>query len=541
MLLAAALATGFPASAHATDGPEAVVEQGRLAGVSENGLHIFRGIPYAAPPVGDARWRPPAPPSAWEEIRDATTFGPSCIQPPVPPTSLYFDPPETVSEDCLTLNIWAPEDAADAPVIVWIHGGSLRIGGSAEPMYDGANFAERGIVFVSINYRLGALGWLAHPELSAESPHAASGNYGLLDQIAALRWTRDNIAAFGGDPGNVTIMGESAGALSVTYLMVSPLARGLFHKAIAQSTNTRAVPELRRTVYGLTPAEETGAAIASALGAADLAALRAMDAERLMMTALMAGFRPEGTIDGWALTEQAVETFDAGRQAPVPLLTGFTEGEMRAGLVPLPAIPTDAASYEAEIVRRYGDLAPEFLRLYPSSDIRESMMATLRDAVFGWASEYLVDRHSAAGLPAYLYLFDHCDPAARERAICAFHASELPFVFGQTGPEASLPPNWPRPDGADEIALSSAMMDYWVSFARTGVPSGEGRPDWPAYAADQAYMRFAGEPVPETNLFPGMFEMQEDLVRHRRASGQQWFVNVGVMAPMMPDAQEPGP
>jgi para-nitrobenzyl esterase len=460
----------------------------------------------------------------------------------VPSPSLYFDPPEAISEDCLTLNIWAPEDAEGAPVIVWIHGGSLRIGGSAEPMYDGASFAERGIVFVSINYRLGVLGWLAHPELSVESPHHASGNYGLLDQIAALRWVQGNIASFGGDPANVTIMGESAGALSVTYLLTSPLARDLFHKAIAQSTNTRAVPALTRTVYGLTPAEEVGTEIAAAVGAGDLATLRSMDAEMLTIAALMARFRPEGTIDGWSLTEQVVETFDAGRQAQVPLLTGFNDGENRAGLIPLPPAPADAASYEAEIARRYGDLAPEFLRLYPSSDIGESMMATLRDAVFGWASEYLVDRHSAVGLPAYIYLFDHCDPAARAQEICAFHASELPYVFGQVGRDASLPPNWPRPEGAEEAALSSAMMDYWVSFARTGVPSSDGWADWPAYSPDQAYMRFAGEPIAGSDPLSGMFEMQEALVSRRRENDQQWFINVGVIAPVAPDiAGEPGP
>lgn len=516
--------------------PEAIVEQGALSGVVENGQHIFRGIPYAAPPVGEGRWRTPEPPAAWEGIRDATAFGASCIQPPVPRTSIYFDPPEAMSEDCLTLNIWTPEEAGGAPVMVWIHGGSLRIGGSAEPLYDGAAFAERGIVFVSINYRLGVLGWLAHPELSAESPHHASGNYGLLDQIAALQWVQANIASFGGDPENVTIMGESAGALSVTYLMVSPLARGLFHKAIAESTGARTTPALSETVYGLTPAEETGTTLAAAMGAGDISVLRYMDAERLTVMAHMARFRPEGTIDGWSLTEQIVDTFDAGRQAQVPLLTGFNEGEMRAGLVPPPSAPTDAARYEAEITRRYRDLAPEFLSIYPSSDIPESMVATLRDAVFGWSSEFLVNRNSAAGLAAYLYLFDHCYPAARSRNICAFHASELPFVFGQTGPDAALPPNWPRPESVEDAALSSAMMDYWTSFARTGVPHSGGQPVWPAYSEGEAYMRFSGTPIADTDLLPGMFEMQEELVRRRRENGEQWFVNVGVNAPPVPAA-----
>ena len=211
--------------------------------------------------------------STWTGTRDAEAFGPSCVQPPVPAVSIYYDPPQATSEDCLTLNVWAPADATRAPVIVWIHGGSLRIGGSAEPLFDGANFARRGIVFVSINYRLGVLGWLAHPALSAESPHRASGNYGLLDQIEALRWVRANVAAFGGDAGNVTIMGESAGALSVAYLLVSPLARGLFDKAILESANIRAFPELERPAFGLDPAEQTGLALAAGVGADDLARL----------------------------------------------------------------------------------------------------------------------------------------------------------------------------------------------------------------------------------------------------------------------------
>ena len=204
--------------------PVVDLQQGRLAGEREGNLDVYRAIPYAPPPVGDARWKAPGPAPSWKGVRDASAFGPACIQPPVPETSLYYDPPADSSEDCLTLNVWAGADAETAPVIVWIHGGSLRIGSSAEPMYDGAEFVRRGAVFVSINYRLGVLGYLAHADLSGESPDGVSGNYGLWDQIAALKWVRDNIEAFGGDPSNVTIMGESAGALSVSYLLTSPEA-----------------------------------------------------------------------------------------------------------------------------------------------------------------------------------------------------------------------------------------------------------------------------------------------------------------------------
>ncbi|TSH90671.1 carboxylesterase family protein [Verticiella sediminum] len=526
---ACAPAAALPAAA----APVVTIAQGRLAGSAENGLHVFKGVPYAQAPVGELRWKPPVPDAGWQGVRDATAFGPSCVQPPLAADNIYADPPAAMSEDCLTLNVWAPADARNAPVVVWIHGGSLRMGGSAQPMHDGAHFARRGVVFVSINYRLGVLGWLAHPALRAESPQHASGNYGLLDQIQALRWVRDNVAAFGGDSANVTVMGESAGALSVTYLLTSPLARGLFHKAIAQSANIRAVPELTGPAYGLPAAGQIGADIAKAVGAADLPALRAMDAETLTLASTKAGFSPQGTVDGWSLPAQVVDTFDRGEQARVPLLAGFNSGEVRSQRF-LPATPPDAATYEAEITRRYGDLAPAFLRLYPASDVQESMLATLRDAIYGWATERMVRQQAQAGLPAYLYIFDHCYPAARQRGLCAFHASELPYVFGQVGPDAALSVNWPRPEGAAEAALSDAMLDYWVGFIRDGVPAGAGRPAWPPYARNEGYMRFADGPKPGADPIAGMFEMQEELVSRRRRAGQQWFLNVGVAAPVVP-------
>jgi para-nitrobenzyl esterase len=521
-----------PAAAAAPEGPQVTIAQGELRGAAEPGLRVFKGIPYALPPVGDRRWKPPAPPARWRGARDATRFGPSCLQPPVPAASVYADPPAATSEDCLTLNVWTPDRAVKAPVIVWIHGGSLRIGGSAEPLYDGAAFARRGVVFVSINYRLGVLGWLAAPALSAESPDRVSGNYGLLDQIAALRWVKGNIAAFGGDPGNVTVMGESAGALSVTYLLTSPLARGLFGKAILESANTRAVPELRSAVYGLSSAETIGGNLVHKLGAADLPALRAMDGATLTIAATKAGFAPQGTVDGHVLPHQVIDTFDRGEQARVPVLAGFNSGELRSQRVFLPKPPASATAYEQAIAARYGDLAPEFLRLYPASDIGESMLATLRDAVYGWATERIVRKQSAAGLPAYLYFFDHCYPAAKVRDLCNFHASELPFVFGRIGAGAALPPNWPRPAGQADERLSNAMLDYWTSFASSGAPVAPGAPTWRPYSKGQSYMHFAATPEAAHDLLPGMAEMQEEVVKRRRAANRQWFVNVGVAAPL---------
>lgn len=532
-LCAAAAVCSGAAVAAGAGRPEARVSGGRLAGEAQNGLVVFRNIPYAAPPTGERRWKPPQPPAPWTGTRDASRFGPSCVQPPPNPNSVYAEEPAAMSEDCLTLNVWAPENAKDASVVVWIHGGSLQYGGAASPAYDGAAFARRGVVFVSINYRLGVLGWLAHPELTAEAPDRTSGNYGLMDQIAALEWMRENIPAFGGDPGDVTIMGESAGALSVSYLLTSPTARGLFHKAIAQSANIRAVPDLTRSVYGLPSAEDIGAGVAETVGAQDLKALRAMDARALTAAAVKARFVPQGTVGGPSLPRQVVDVFDAGDQAKVPLLAGFNSGEVRSQRIFVPPAPESAAAYEAEIEKRYGDLAPAFLRLYPSTDIPESMLATLRDAIYGWASERMVRDQTAAGSPAYLYLFDHCYEAARARDLCAFHASEIPYVFGQIGAEARLPRNWPRPEGDRERALSDAMMDYWTSFVKTGAPARAGGPDWKPYSEDEAFMRFAGAPSAETDLLPGMFEMQEELVRRRRAAGLQWLINVGVAAPVM--------
>jgi para-nitrobenzyl esterase len=506
---------------------------GAVRGVASNGLEVFKGIPYAAPPVGQLRWKPPAAAPAWQGVRDATAFGPACQQPKPRVGSIYASPLAATSEDCLSLNVWAPAKVRKAPVLVWIHGGSLVSGSSSEGMYDGAALAERDVVVVSINYRLGVLGYLAHPELSAESPDHVSGNYGLLDQIAALRWVQRNIAAFGGDPANVTIAGESAGGLSVMYLMASPPARGLFAKAIAQSAYMISTPDLRETRFGHVPAEAVGVATAAKLGAKGIADLRAMDAETLATSALIAGFATFGAVDGKILPGQLVDVFDRGEQARVPILAGFNSDEIRSLRMLAPQPPADAATYEAQIRARYGDLADDYLKLYPSTDLAESVLLAPRDALYGWTSERLVAKQTAVGAPGYFYLFDHGYPAADAAGLHAFHASEIPYVFGTA---KLTPPAWPKvPETAVEAKLSAAMADYWTSFARDGVPRAAGQPEWRPYGAERVYMAFVEGPQAGAHLRPGMYELNEAVMCRRRAQGDlSWNWNVGVVSPPLP-------
>lgn len=517
----------------AAAGPMVDSPAGKVEGSETKGIRAFKGIPFAAPPVGKLRWAPPQPAEGWDGTRDATKFGAACMQPGPRGPSIYAWDLPAMSEDCLSLNIWAPKDVKDAPVFVWIHGGALTGGSGGDPIYDGSALAERGIVVVSINYRLGALGWLAHPALSAESADGVSGNYGLLDQVAALEWVKRNIGAFGGSAGNVTIAGESAGALSVMYLMTAPAARGLFHKAVAQSAYMVSAPGLRERLSGMVPAEAQGTDLAAKLGAADLAALRAMPAKEIAEKAPATGYFPFPVVDGKRVPRQLVDSFDRNEQAPVPILAGFNAGEIRSLRFLLPKPPADAAAYEAAIRANYGEFADAFLARYPAKTIEESMLAATRDAMYGWTSERLVSNQAALGQGAYLYYFDHGYPATVEWKFHAFHAAELPYIFGTAG---KTPPLWPKiPDDLAERKLAGAMGDYWASFARGGRPQAKGQPEWPAYSDDAGFLHIAEAPKAGHRLLPGTAALHEAVMCRRRAAGDTpWNWNIGVISPPLP-------
>lgn len=521
------------------DRPIVTSTSGTLQGLSDGSVQVFRGIPYAMAPTGPRRWSPPEPPQPWSGVKDASQSGPACPQPASRTGGIYSWELGEVSEDCLSLNVWAPEDAENAPVFVWIHGGSLVTGAGDLPMYDGTRIAnETGVIVVTINYRLGVLGYLAHPELSADSPQNISGNYGLMDQIAALKWVEDNIAAFGGNPDNVTVAGESAGALSVVALMASPEASGLFDKAVAQSAYMVSMSHLSEEVAGHPSAESQGQALMDrAFGVSSAQEMREIPVEDIIAKTSWAGF-PFPNIDGHYLTDQFVDVFDRGEQAPVPVLAGFNDGEIRSLRFLLPPVPDSASAYETAIQTNYAELSEDFLDYYPSDDLEESLLAITRDAMYGWTAERLAVSQSAIGQDSYFYLFDHGYPAVDEAGLHAFHAMEIPYMFGNL---SKAEPPWPQaPETELESNLSTTMMEYWTSFAATGTPTAAGAPDWPSYEPSESLMIFSDMAEPAEGLTRDRYALHEDVVCRRRKDGTlQWNWNVGIIAPPLPPRVDP--
>jgi para-nitrobenzyl esterase len=463
----------------ALDGPVRI-ESGLVDG-SEGEAASFKGIPYAAPPLGDLRWKPPQPVKPWKGVRSATEYGAACPQPPI--LLIYGVRFTNMSEDCLTLNVWtAAKTAAERhPVMVWIHGGANVAGSGSMASTDGAALARQGVVVVSINYRLGPFGFLSHPKLSKESPKGASGNQGLLDQIAALRWVKRNIGAFGGDANRVTIFGESAGARDIGFLMVSPLAAGLFQRAIAESGSAYGNPPT------LAEAEKTGERFG-----ADLAALRAKTTEEIMREAnfksdLFFGSGPAygPQVDGWAIPESPQELFQSGRQHDIPFLSGTNadEGSIFALNLPFKTVPM----WKNFVKTRFGLASQKVLELYPAAtdaEVHQAAARFLTDSVFLAPAREQAAAAARKNRNTYLYHFTRVSPTALGRTLGAFHASEIAYVFG------NLPP---RPRAYEEIdrEISTAMSAAWVRFATTGDPNGGGLPKWPRYdPGEDPYMEF---------------------------------------------------
>jgi para-nitrobenzyl esterase len=476
---------------------------GSLSG-RDPSIRVFRGIPYAAAPTGSRRWQPPADAPSWDGQRLATSFGPDCIQSPYATNSFFARPARPTSEDCLTLNVWTgAQPDARQPVMVWIHGGALTRGSGATPTYDGTHLARKGVVLVTINYRLGVFGYFAHPELIAESPENAAGNYGILDQIKALEWVQDNIAAFGGDPDNVTIFGESAGSWSVNFLTASPLAAGLFHKVIGESGG-RLDP--RRS---LQQAAEDGSQLAAAIGADSLQALRDLPADTLLEAANNARFRTDGVVDGWSIPAQPFELYSRGEFNATPVLVGFN-AEEGTTLGALQRIPENDDVHIARARQGYGQLASEFLELYAASDLRASTLGPARDAGFGWNMLTWARFASANQQPAYLYYFSHRPPGPNQDQLGAYHAAEIAYVFDNADTLRY------EPTDADQ-RMANTMSNYWVNFARQGDPNGDGLPRWQPYSRAQPnYVELDGGAQPTSDLTPEVWDFFDRVWASRR-------------------------
>ena len=479
ILAAAAVSTATPAK------PAIQVEGGQLADVlpASNGIRVFKGIPYAAPPIGELRWKAPQPLQAWNGSRNATEWGPRCVQSnrlgDLDPLNKRMD------EDCLYLNIWTPAKSADEalPVMVWIHGGSNLNGAGSQPEYDGSNLASKGVVVVTINYRLDIFGFLAHPELTKESGTKSSGNYGLLDQIAALKWVKKNIRAFGGDPSQVTIFGESAGAFDVSLLMASPLAKGLFQRAIAESGGAL-TPIAAFGPKPLQTGEQDGLKFVQSLGASSIGELRSKSAQDLLDASIK---NPStyafGIVDGYVVPEHPASIYSEGKQNDVPLLVGWNANE---GSYFGARIKLDSPTYVERVRAQFKEQADKVLQVYPpgqtSEDERTSFTALLGDEIIAYGGWAWAERAATTGKsPVFRYYFGRRPPGAPALSINplaapgVYHFAEIYYVFNNL----QVMKEWPWE--ASDRTLADTMSSYWTNFAKTGDPNAPGLPMWEAY------------------------------------------------------------
>lgn len=468
------------------------LEQGAITGTSgiDTDIQVYKGIPYAAPPVADLRWRPPQPPLPWEGTLEADTFGPGCIQNLArsrPPWTEEFMHQGSISEDCLYLNIWSGASDAEErrPVLVYVHGGGFSEGSGSVLVYDGEPLAKKGLIVVTINYRLGLFGFFAHPELSAESDHSASGNYGLLDQVAALKWVKENISDFGGDPDNVTVAGQSAGAVSVYLLTASPLAKGLFHRVIVQSgpgglasfglTNTRSLAS------PLSEMEGSGVEFVKARSARSIQAMRAMPVDELIAVSVPPTVRFWPVIDGYFLLDDVPTTYGEGSQNDVPMMTGFNadEGSAFRGYG-----QSTLEEYSNTVNTRYGERADAYLALYPADTDETAGLAlknSLRDLAAVAVGRLAVERALSAETEVYLYYFERGIPWPERPEFGAFHTAEVPYFFNTLD-------HIDRPWTEVDRHLADLMSTYWVNFSTHGSPNGPGVPLWTAF--DESDIQF---------------------------------------------------
>lgn len=530
MLAASGMVIGLPAAGAAIPAaaqPRVHIAQGELAGTLDHGARAFLGIPYAEPPVGEQRWRAPRPAQGWHGTRDASRFGPNCMQDAParfgPWTAEFLIDP-AMSEDCLTLSVWTPPQGATAraparlparlPVMVWIHGGGFGSGSGSIPIYNGGSLAAQGIVVVNVNYRVGIFGFFAHPALEAESAQHTAGNYGLLDLVEALHWVQANIAQFGGDPAQVTIAGQSAGAAAVHDLAAMPLARGLFARGIAESGSGMGIPFPQ-----LAEAEKIGEAVQRAAGATSLAGLRKLPAAQLQSLRLPpppsnAGGSPPlrfaPLADGKVLPTSA-DQGGAVPASPVPMLTGFTTDEARS-MGPVHVSPAD---FEKQVQERYGAFAARLLALYPHADDAQSLASfyqLARDRYMASLAIWSVARTAARSEPVYAYLFDHVLPGPEAERYRSFHTAEVPYVFGVLDQGG-------RPFSDADHAVSRQLQGYWLNFVRKGDPNGPGLPRWERFnAASGKVMELGDHPGPVWPASSG--ERYQALRDYAMAGGQ---------------------
>lgn len=484
--------------------PIAQTTNGQIEGYMKENLRIFKGIPFAAPPLGELRWKAPQPPQNWAGTRKCTAFSASPIQNKPQPfycwTEEFIAKPEPLSEDCLYLNVWttAQSKADKRAVFVWIYGGGLSSGSTNCDIYDGEEMAKKGLVFVSINYRVGVMGFMAHPELSQESGYGASGNYGFLDQVAALKWVQQNIAAFGGDPNNVTIAGQSAGAFSVNALIASPLAKGLFHKAILQSGGLLS----NRLSQTLSESEKQGLKFMQKANCASIAELRKKSAGELQQLSNSPDAGRFGvTMDGYVLPTDVLAHFKNGKHNQVPLLTGWVTGDGSF----LGDTKMTLDEYQKEAQSKYGAKAAEYLSIFPASTNDEVKTAKQTQTLLGFAA---MPSHLLASFnkpKSYLYQFSHVPPDKPNFPnYGAFHTAEVPYALHTLH-------TWKRPWQSVDLDLQNVMSSYWVNFAKTGDPNGVGLPAWQSYDKQTGHIMVLGDKVAtQAGLFKRAFTFLEN-------------------------------